>query len=170
MIRTPPNASPIAYARYSHISDPAHQSQISVLSQEDRKASKLAASSPRVALADPSIADLFTHYITSLAPWYDLNDSQQTFGTLVPQNSLDSPILFRAIIAFSASHKRRTENIMQEIGSAFHVACVQEFLELINEVQPRPQGNELAATCLLRSYEIIDSKYIIAKPDLRRVC
>ena len=51
---------------------------------------------------------------------------------------------------------------MQDIASEFHTACVQEFLELISEVQPRSHGNELAATCLLRSYEIIEGNVFIA--------
>jgi hypothetical protein len=143
---------------YLHTSYQSPQSQKSQSSREVSTATKLAAASPKVALADPCIADLFAHYIRTLAPWYDLNDSQRTFGTLVPQNSIDCPILFRAIIAFSASHKSKTEYSMQEIASAFHTSCVQEFLEPIKEVQPRTHGNELAATCLLRSYEIIDGK------------
>jgi hypothetical protein len=49
---------------------------------------------------------------------------------------------------------------MQEMASAFHTACVQEFLELVDEFQPRSHGNELAAACLLRSYEIIDGIFI----------
>lgn len=149
--------SPLAIGLYLDVSYQSPQSQKSF---RKVKACKLAAASPRVALADPCIAGLFAHYITALAPWYDLNDSQRTFGTVVPQNGLDCPILFKAIIAFSASHMSRTENSMQEIASAFHTACVQGFLKLINEVQPRSHGNELAATCLLRSYEIIDGKFV----------
>lgn len=155
------NASPLANESYSHIPDQSPQSQKSRSSWETQRVSKLAAASPRVALADACIAGLFAHYITALAPWYDLNDSQRTFGTVVPQNGLGCSILFRAIIAFSASHKNRTENCMQEIASAFHAACVQGFLELLNQVEPRSNGNELAATCLLRSYEIIEGKSFI---------
>jgi hypothetical protein len=117
---------------------------------------RLASASPEIALAEPCIAQLFAHYITALAPWYDLNDSRRTFGTMVPSNALYCPILFRAIIAFSASHKSRMESVSADIASAFHSVCVQDFLLLIDEGNPRPHDNELAATCLLRSYEIID--------------
>lgn len=122
------------------------------------KAAVLAASSPRVALADPGIADLFAHYVTALAPWYDLNDSQRLFGTLVPLDALDCPVLFKALIAFSASHKSKTGGNVQDVASAFHAACVQEFLLLIDKGESRSHGYELAAACLLRSYEITDGK------------
>jgi hypothetical protein len=39
---------------------------------------------PKVALKNQVIASLFRHHIDFLAPWYDLNDSQSLFGTLVP--------------------------------------------------------------------------------------
>ena len=82
-------------------------------------------------------------------------DSQQLFGNLVPQNALDCPVLFKALIAFSASHRSRTCGDMQGFANAFHAACVQEFLLSISHVGLRSHENELAATCLLRSYEII---------------
>jgi hypothetical protein len=116
----------------------------------------LAASSPDIALGDPDIAKLFAHYINVLAPWYDLNDAQRFFGIQVPLNALETPILFKAIIAFSASHRNKICGDMQGIAQAFHSACVQEFLLVINQAERRSNGNELAATCLLRSYEIIN--------------
>lgn len=118
----------------------------------------LAASSPRIALADPEIAELFAHYISILAPWYDLNDSERVFATVVPHNSLDNSTLFKALIAFSASHRSETRHDMQFFGPAFHAASVKEFLVSMSETELRPHDNELAATCLLRSYEIISSK------------
>lgn len=122
------------------------------------RVTNLSTSPPRVALADLDVAELFTHYINTLAPWYDLNDSRRIFGTLVPENSLDCPILFKAVIAFSACHKSKTSGGVQGLASAFHASCVQEFLLLMNKVELRSHGNELAATCLLRSYEIINGK------------
>lgn len=129
----------------------------------------LSRKSPLVALSDPDVADLFAHYIRALAPWYDLNDAQQTFGTLVPEYSLTCPLLFRAIIAFSASHKSRSQSDLQEIASAFHTTCIQDFLAVINETQPRSHGAELAATCLLRSFEIINGILLFTN-HVRNLC
>ena len=115
-------------------------------------------STPRVALQSPVIAELFRHYIDFLAPWYDLNDSQKLFGTLVPTRSLQNSILFRAIIAFSACHKSRVTGKFQGLGPLYHAACVKDLLAVMDNIKPELQGEYLAATCLLRSYEILNGE------------
>jgi hypothetical protein len=109
-----------------------------------------------VALKNQVIASLFRHYIDFLAPWYDLNDSQTLFSTLVPQRAMNNPILFKAVIAFSACHESRTSGQYQGLGHVYHAACVRDLLEVLNEVHSEMQGDYLAATCLLRSYEILN--------------
>ena len=48
----------------------------------------------------------------------------------------------------------------------FHGACVGDLLKVLNDVHPNPdiqeevQGEYLTATCLLRSYEILNGKVI----------
>jgi hypothetical protein len=129
-------------------------------------AQSLVTSDPRIALQHQIIASLFRHYIDFLAPWYDLNDSQNLFGTLVPQRAIQNSILFKAIIAFSACHESRTRPCgrYQELGHVFHGACVRDLLKVLNDVHPTPdiqgevQGEHLTATCLLRSYEILNGK------------
>jgi hypothetical protein len=111
---------------------------------------------PKVALENQVIAILFRHYIDFLAPWYDLNDSQNLFGTLVPQRAMDNPILFKAVIALSACHESRTFSRYQDLGHVYHAACIGGLLEVLNNVQREMQGDYLAATCLLRSYEILN--------------
>lgn len=123
--------------------------------RDGKTATVLAASSPKIALANAETAELLAHYTNVLAPWYDLNDSRRLFETLVPLNALDCPVLFKALIAFSASHKHNTSGDARGFAAAFHAACVREFLSSISKVEPRAYDNELAATCLLRSYEII---------------
>ncbi|PMD66234.1 uncharacterized protein K444DRAFT_166969 [Hyaloscypha bicolor E] len=48
------------------------------------EAESLVSAFPKVALKNQVIASLLRHYIDFLAPWYDFNDSQSLFGTLVP--------------------------------------------------------------------------------------
>ena len=155
----PPQISGHASEPEVHVNAITPQSEAQQSQRELKRANILAASSPRMALSDPEVAELFAHYTNTLAPWYDLNDSQRLFGSLVPENALDCPILFKAVIAFSASHRNKTSGGVQELAPAFHAACVQDFLLLMNRVEPRSHGNELAATCLLRSYEIMNGKY-----------
>ncbi|KZF23020.1 hypothetical protein L228DRAFT_141531 [Xylona heveae TC161] len=118
-------------------------------------AAELASQSPSSALTSPEIASLFQHYITVLAPWYDLNDSHRLFGTVVPERALCVPILFKAIIAFSAMHWYRVTGKLRSIGPAFHTACGRELLDAIDSLSGS-HGEYIASTCLLRSYEILD--------------
>ncbi|KAI9739704.1 MAG: hypothetical protein M1834_006423 [Cirrosporium novae-zelandiae] len=120
-----------------------------------KQANELAFSVPRVALESTEITSLFRHYIDILAPWHDLNDSQRYFSTIVPVRAMDTSILFRAIIAFSAFHWYRTTGKLQNVATAFHGACVIELLEVMNS-SLEPSGDYLASTCLLRSYEILN--------------
>lgn len=76
----------------------------------------------------------------------------------MPLHGLENPILFKALIAFSACHKYRTCGNMQGVGPAFHAACVRDLLNAMNHVLSELQGDYLAATCLLRSYEILEGK------------
>ncbi|RDL30161.1 uncharacterized protein BP5553_10439 [Venustampulla echinocandica] len=115
----------------------------------------LVSSEPRSALNNPEIASLFRHYIDYLAPWYDLCDAENLFGTIVPLHALENPILFKALIAFSALHKTGVSGEMRGLGQAFHAACIRDLLHVIDNFQLRLRGDYLAATCLLRSYEII---------------
>jgi hypothetical protein len=132
------------------------------------EAQSLVTSDPGIALQHPIIAFFFRHYIDFLAPWYDLNDSQNLFGTLVPQRAMQNSILFKAVIAFSACHESRTQRCdrYQELGHVFHGACVRDLLKVLNDVHPNSdiqgdvQGDCLSATCLLRSYEILNGKAV----------
>lgn len=121
--------------------------------------SRLAALSPCEALGHPDIAELFQHYINRLAPWYDLNDVHKAFGTIVPAQALKHPVLFKAIVAFAASHRWGTSKSFGEFGPIFHSACVGELRSAIDDLQPRLQGEYLAAACLLRSHEILTGTF-----------
>lgn len=114
----------------------------------------LASADPQSALANADIASVFRHYVDILASWYDLCDDGSTFARVVPIRSLGNPVLFKALIAFSAYHKSRTSGDTQGLGLAFHAACVQDLLHVMDNSHPELQGDYLAATCLLRSYEI----------------
>jgi hypothetical protein len=138
-----------------------------ILSQNDfrspetlEQANSLAACSPRTALSSLGIARLFAHYIDVLAPWYDLNESSRVFGTTVPSHALDCPVLFKALIAFAATHRHKTSGESEDMATAFHAVCVRGFLESIEHVEPESHGDYLAATCLLRSYEILNGNRI----------
>lgn len=124
-----------------------------LLDQDEHQ--RLVSCTPREALTHIKISHLFRYYIDILAPWYDLCDEDQHFGRVVPMHALDEPLLFKAIIAFSAYHKGKVSGRIEELGITFHAACVQDMLAVMDDFPQTLRGNCLAATCLLRSYEIL---------------
>jgi Fungal specific transcription factor domain len=116
---------------------------------------KVASRDPHAALEQPELARAFRHYIDHLASWYDLNDSQTTFSTIVPESALINRILFNAIIAFATIHLEKTTGDLRGYGPVFHAACVERLLRLTEFIEPGVREEYLAATCLLRSYEIL---------------
>lgn len=111
----------------------------------------------RDALKNLEIAQLFEHYIRFLAPWYDLSDSALTFGIAVPALALDEPLLFSAAIALSAMHMCRISGKkLRKTAESYHHRCVRLLIALNREDEHVFTGKALAATCLLRSYEILD--------------
>lgn len=104
---------------------------------------------------------LYSHYINALAPWYDLHDPRRTFGTIVAEQALQVPILFRAIVALSASHLSKTAGLSSDVASAFHSQCVADMLRSMDSSLPSlDDGSYLASTCLLRSFELINGKFV----------
>ena len=101
-------------------------------------------------------ARLFRHYVDHLAPWYDLNDSHNLFGTSVPARALSNSVLFKALTAFSACHQHRVSGRVPGLGQVYHAACVKDLLAEMGHIHSGLLGDYLAATCLLRSYEILN--------------
>lgn len=112
------------------------------------------------------MADIFQHYISDLAPWYDLSDGRCTFSTTVPKIALDDPLLFSAVMALSAMHTsntvttaspKRTASSAREAAEFYHGCCIRLLIGLHESDRRLEGGVALAATCLLRSYEILDT-------------
>ena len=116
--------------------------------------------SPRRALEDQRIARLYHHYINDLSKWYDLSDSGSTFSDLVPRIALEESLLFCAVIALSAMHLcKTTTRSIRPTAEFYHQRCVRLLIALVEHDELISKGIALAATCLLRSYEILDGEY-----------
>ncbi|WYZ36661.1 hypothetical protein EsH8_II_000167 [Colletotrichum jinshuiense] len=116
---------------------------------------------PRRALQNPSIARYFHHYITDIAPWYDLSDRFTTFGTSLPEISMESPLPFAAILALSAVHMSQTTAPSARAAAEFyHGHCVRLLIDLTADDYDEGKTQELAlaSVCLLRSYEILSEE------------
>ncbi|KAM0561242.1 hypothetical protein ACHAPJ_003120 [Fusarium lateritium] len=100
---------------------------------------------------------MFHSYTSSISLWYDLSDSTCAFGVHVPTIALDEPLLFCAVIALSAIHMCKTSApSFRKVAEFYHHRCVQLLITLSEGDELITRGIALAATCLLRSYEILD--------------
>lgn len=127
---------------------------------------------PRRALQNPSIARYFHHYITDIAPWYDLSDRFTTFGTSLPEISMESSLPFAAILALSAVHMSQTTAPSARAAAEFyHGHCVRLLIDLTADDYDEGKTQELAlaSVCLLRSYEILSGALSIfpSRPPLK---
>jgi hypothetical protein len=115
---------------------------------------------PRRALENRRISSIFQHYIKSLAQWYDLNDRLRRFQDIVPQQALDDPLLFSAVLAFSAVQISRltSQTEFQYISEVYHLESIRRLIAVTNNGEQIYDGATLATTCLLRSYEILAGK------------
>ncbi|KAI7778756.1 phytanoyl- dioxygenase [Diaporthe eres] len=116
---------------------------------------------PRDALLYPPVARFFQHYITELAPWYDLSDSSQLFGTKLPEIALDNSLPFAAILALAAVHvSQTTAPSAKAAAEYYHGNCIRILIELKDDddCEVDTRGTALASVCLLRSYEILSEE------------
>ncbi|KAJ9355809.1 transcriptional regulator family: Fungal Specific TF [Paecilomyces variotii] len=112
---------------------------------------------PRSSLKNRRVCSIFQHYIKNLASWYDLNDRLRRFEDVVPRHALDDSLLFSAVIAFSAIHLSRLnhQTEFQYIAEFYHLESIRRLIAVTNNGERIHNGATLAATCLLRSYEIL---------------
>ncbi|OAL26837.1 hypothetical protein AYO22_04004 [Fonsecaea multimorphosa] len=111
---------------------------------------------PRVRLQNEEIAHYFAHYLKTLAPWYDLNDLGQAFRRIVGSRAQQSSLLLSAVIAFAAIHKSRTSHaVPKSLAERHHAHCLRLLIGITETAPAIRDGTALAATCLLRSYEIL---------------
>lgn len=86
----------------------------------------------------------------------------------MPELALDEPLLFCAIIAVAAMQIcKTTANSLRDTAEYYHGCCVRLLIRLKEGDELISNGVALAATCLLRSYEILDGEL---KPHLGRTC
>ncbi|KIW93781.1 uncharacterized protein Z519_05096 [Cladophialophora bantiana CBS 173.52] len=111
---------------------------------------------PRARLQDEEIAHYFGHYLKTLAAWYDLNDLGQAFRGIVGSRAQQSSLLLSAVIAFAAMHKSRTCHAVPKLlAERHHAHCLRLLIGITESAPAIKDGTALAATCLLRSYEIL---------------
>ncbi|KAJ9601927.1 hypothetical protein H2200_013597 [Cladophialophora chaetospira] len=116
----------------------------------------IAVGEPSVELQSEEIAQCFEHYLRVLSPWYDLNDLDNNFRRVVGKRALWNSLLFSAVIAFAAIHQSKTGRAaLKTLAESYHTCCLRLLIGLDEADAAIVNGTALAATCLLRSYEIL---------------
>ena len=123
------------------------------------QSSAVAVDKPSVELQSEEIAQCFEHYLKVLAPWYDLNDLDSSFRSIVGKRALWNSLLFSAVIAFAAIHQSKTgRSALKTVAEGYHTCCLRLLIGLDEADTAIVDGTALAATCLLRSYEILSGE------------
>lgn len=115
----------------------------------------------KTAIRHPAVLRLYSHYVEKLASWYDLTDRRRCFQDVVPSHAMENPLLFCAILAFSAIHLSIIEKSpeLQQVATFYHIRCIEQLIPLLTDNHERYREDNLATTCLLRSYEILAGEY-----------
>jgi hypothetical protein len=135
-----------------------HQSLLTQVGATNRTENRFETPDPIDPLQDlhnDTIAGLFSHYIERLAAWYDLCEQDRPFESLVTVRALEVPVVFNAVIAFSAQHRALNDARYETCSTSYHSACIKGLLGDINAFDSTLQEDCLVAACLLRSYEIL---------------
>ncbi|ELQ34591.1 hypothetical protein OOU_Y34scaffold00763g6 [Pyricularia oryzae Y34] len=131
---------------------------------------------PRIFNQAAWCARYFHHYITSIAPWYDLSDGSQHFATRLPELALASALPFAAVVALAAIQiSQTTAPSARAAAEYYHDHCVRLLLARLKDDNAargdgdgdgdgngngnsNSNGITLASICLLRSYEILSEE------------
>ena len=105
------------------------------------------------------------HYVEVVGPWLDMTDGQNHhFSTIVPERAFETPVLLYAILAFSARQLGRLGQMDPMTADYFHHKCVKDMIPLLKDTNGVYDGKLLAATVILRMYEMLEA----SSEDLER--
>ncbi|KAI5464676.1 hypothetical protein BGZ63DRAFT_412202 [Mariannaea sp. PMI_226] len=120
--------------------------------------------SPRWPLEDPMEAMLFQTYVKTLAPLFDLCDSDRHFATVVPRRAVQCPPLMNAVLAASAKRLSRISNFDPLVGDKYHQNCLDALIPALSSTAAVMDENLLTAIVILRFMEELDVPSMSAEP------
>lgn len=158
----PPGNVPTASA--SDIS--SHHLRITSQLTEKEPVNKSLSSLERV-LAEPELhrplqslqeGKLLQHWITHLAPWFDVGDSKRHFGRIVPHMATSSPLLMTAILAIAAFHDSRVNGQSNMYNAMmYHDRCLNMIVPMLSDTDPADEDSVLVTTTILHLYDGLES-------------
>ncbi|KAI1823682.1 C6 zinc finger domain protein [Xylaria intraflava] len=112
--------------------------------------------SPSVGLQDETVR-LLTIFRSSLATWMDIFDFSETYQREVCRRALHSHLVLYCICAITAKHLSLLPSgeVWQPTASRYYGKALQHLIVALSRVRPDTNGDELTASMLLASYEVI---------------
>ncbi|KAH6894375.1 hypothetical protein B0T10DRAFT_480314 [Thelonectria olida] len=120
--------------------------------------------SPKWPLEDPMEAMLFQNYVKTLAPLFDLCDSDRHFATVVPRRAVMCPPLMNAVLAASAKRLSRISDFDPLVGDKYHQCCLDALIPALSSSAAVMDENLLTAIVILRFMEELDVPSMSAEP------
>lgn len=101
-------------------------------------------------------ADLLQHFVTHLAPAFDLGDQYQTFATVIPQQAAICPPLFNALLALAELNQKHAAGHLPapETISYYHsIRCLPSLLQTLATAD---DDNLLAAVLIFEHCAMVE--------------
>ncbi|CCF40314.1 hypothetical protein CH063_10914 [Colletotrichum higginsianum] len=107
-------------------------------------------------LRDRQEAFLYKYFVESLAPLFDMCDSDKHFAKVVPKRAVYCPTLLNAMFAASAKRLSRTMGVDGVIADRYHQRCLRSLIPALSSSTAVVDDNLLAAVVILRFTEEVD--------------
>ncbi|KAF6823501.1 arca-like protein [Colletotrichum plurivorum] len=107
-------------------------------------------------LRDRQEAFLYRYFVDSLAPLFDLCDSNRHFARVVPKRAVYCPTLLNAMFAAASKRLSRTMGVDAVIADRYHQRCLRSLIPALSSSTAVVDDNLLAAVVILRFTEEVD--------------
>lgn len=108
----------------------------------------------RQIITSPRRLEYFTGYLHEVAPWLDMFDTKQTFGTVLPRIADKSEALLYAILALSARQLERTRRVSESFES---LELYQQSISLMTALLPSRNDEVIATAIILCCLEMMSA-------------
>ncbi|CAD6589562.1 MAG: hypothetical protein ASARMPRED_004128 [Alectoria sarmentosa] len=101
---------------------------------------------------------LFQHFVTHLAPWFDVGDSKRHFGKIATRMAITSPLLMTVILAIAALHHSRISG-QSDLYNAMtlHDRCLNMIVPMLSDSDRANDDSVLITTTILHLYDGLES-------------
>ncbi|KAF2878208.1 hypothetical protein BDV95DRAFT_613821 [Massariosphaeria phaeospora] len=110
-------------------------------------------------------AMLLQHYVTNVAPFFDMVDDRCHFRKNVVQRAKKNSTLMNAILALSARQLSRTTKFDPYVADAYYQRCFQTLIPALNDSVAIRDESLLTATIILRLMEEMNISIIGSDPQ-----